>query len=152
MGLSCKPNIYVSLSASELRVRLARPETGLSPFVIIYIYWPFQDSASFVDHLCYFCLVFCYAFVRICLLMSCGHLMGKGCGTWLYRFLIFALFLTRSSSTDLQWQVLELRIVEMISIIKKHVLGFIAFHRPLVTGTGAQGSVLTSSGKYWNST
>ena len=61
------------------------------------------------------------------------------CGTWLYRFQIFALFLTWSSSTDLQWQVLELRIVEMISSIKKkHVLGFIAFHRPLVTGTGAQ--------------
>ena len=22
-----------------------------------YFYWPFQGSASFVDHLCYFCLV-----------------------------------------------------------------------------------------------
>ena len=31
MGLSCKPNIYVSYSASELRARLAGRETGLSP-------------------------------------------------------------------------------------------------------------------------
>ena len=32
----------------------------------------------FLDHLCYFCLVFWYAFVRICLLMPFGHLLGKG--------------------------------------------------------------------------
>ena len=31
-----------------------------------------------MDHLCYFCLVFSYAFVRVCLLMPCGHLLGKG--------------------------------------------------------------------------
>ena len=60
---------------------------------------------------------FCYAFVRVCLLMPCGHLLGKGwpfgprlwclfvnfvtfplvswvrCGAWLYQFLIIALFL-----------------------------------------------------------
>ena len=26
--------------------------------VVKYLYWPFQGSASFVDHLCYLCLVF----------------------------------------------------------------------------------------------
>ena len=26
---------------------------------------------------------FCYAFVRICLLMPCGHLLGKGLTSWL---------------------------------------------------------------------
>ena len=31
-----------------------------------------------MDHLCYFCLVFCYAFVRVCFLMHSGHLLGKG--------------------------------------------------------------------------
>ena len=70
-----------------------------------------------MDYLCCFCLV-CYAFLRVCLLMHCGHPLGKGwtsgllflmsycgvvtfplvswvrCGAWLYRFLIFALFLT----------------------------------------------------------
>ena len=32
-------------------------ETGSSP-PVKYFYWPFQGGASFVDHLCYFCLVF----------------------------------------------------------------------------------------------
>ena len=75
MGLSCKPNIYASWSTSELRVRLAHCETGFSP-PVKYFYWPFQDGASFVDHICYFCLVF-VMFLRVCLLMPCGHLLGK---------------------------------------------------------------------------
>ena len=37
----------------------------------------FQGGASFVDHLCYFCLVW-FAFMHVCLLMPCGHLLGKG--------------------------------------------------------------------------
>ena len=40
----------------ELRVRLARHETRLSP-PVKYFNWPFQGGASFVDHLCYFCLI-----------------------------------------------------------------------------------------------
>ena len=39
-----------------LRVRLVHRLTGLSPLVK-YLYWPFQGGASFVDNLCYFCLV-----------------------------------------------------------------------------------------------
>ena len=46
-----KPIIYVSWSTSELRVRLVRHETGLSP-PVKYFYWPFQGSASFVDLVC----------------------------------------------------------------------------------------------------
>ena len=38
---------------------------------------PFQGGASFVDHLCYFC-IFCCAFMHVCLLMYCGHLLGNG--------------------------------------------------------------------------
>ena len=30
-----------------------------------------------MDHLCYFCLV-SFAFMYICMLMPCGHLLGKG--------------------------------------------------------------------------
>ena len=26
---------------------------------------------------------FCYAFFRVCLLMPCGHLLGKGVTSWL---------------------------------------------------------------------
>ena len=37
------------------------------------VQWPFHGGASFVDHLCYFCLVF-----GMLLLTPCGHLFGKG--------------------------------------------------------------------------
>ena len=37
-------------------------------------YRPFQGGTSFADHSCYFC----HAFVRVCLLLPCGHLLGKG--------------------------------------------------------------------------
>ena len=35
----------------------ARRETGLSP-PVKHFYLPFRIGASFLDHLCYFCLVF----------------------------------------------------------------------------------------------
>ena len=42
-------------------------------------YWPFQGGTSFVDLLC-FCSVLCLlCFVRVCLYVLCGHLLGKGC-------------------------------------------------------------------------
>ena len=47
-------------------------------YPVKYIYWPFQGGTSFVDHSCYFCRVFCYEFVRVCLLLPCGSLLGKG--------------------------------------------------------------------------
>ena len=41
-------------------------------------YWPFQGGTSFVDFLC-FCSVLCLlCFVRVCLYVLCGHLLGKG--------------------------------------------------------------------------
>ena len=66
----------------------------------------------------------CYVFVCVCLYVLCGHLLGKGwplgsrlrcltvsvtfplvswvrCGTWLYRFLIFAPLLTVFVRLDL---------------------------------------------------
>ena len=46
----------VSWSTSELRMRLTGCETGLSP-PVKYFYCPFQCGTSFVDHLCYLCLV-----------------------------------------------------------------------------------------------
>ena len=65
-----------------------------------------------------FLFCFCYAFVCVCLQMPCGHLLGKlsfvmsscevvtfplvswvRCGAWLYRFLIFLLFLTFRTGT-----------------------------------------------------
>ena len=41
-------------------------------------YWPFQSGTSFVDLLC-FCSVLCLlCFVRVCLYVLRGHLLGKG--------------------------------------------------------------------------
>ena len=89
---------------------LAPRETDFSPLVK-YFYWPFQGG-SFCGSFMLFLSCFCYAFVRVCLLMSCGHLLGKSwplgsrfwclivkfvtfplvswvrCGDWLYRFSI----------------------------------------------------------------
>ena len=64
-GLSCKPNIYVSWSTSDKRVRLA-PLNPFKPSSKIF-YWPFQGGTSFVDLLC-----FCSA---LCLLCHCARLL-----------------------------------------------------------------------------
>ena len=66
----------MSWSTSELRVRLA-PLNRFKPSSKI-LYWPFQGGTSFVDLLC-FCSVLCLlCFVRVCLYVLCGHLLGKG--------------------------------------------------------------------------
>ena len=66
----------MSWSTSELRVRLA-PLNRFKPSSKIF-YWPFQGGTSFVDLLC-FCSVLCLlCFVRICVYVLCGHLLGKG--------------------------------------------------------------------------
>ena len=114
-----EPNIYVSWSTSELRVRLA-PLNRFKPSGKIF-YWPFQGGTFFVDLLC-FCSVLCLlclcARLFICALwFTCWEradllalvwgvccefvtfplVSWVRCGTWLYRFLIFAPLLT---STD----------------------------------------------------
>ena len=82
----------VSWSTTELRVRLA-PWNWFKPSSKIF-YWPFQGGTSFVDLLC-FCSVFCLlCFVRVCLYVLCGHLLGKGwplgsrlwCRLWVCHF------------------------------------------------------------------
>ena len=88
-GLSCKPNIYVSWSTSEHRVRLARRETGFSP-PVKYLYWPFQGGTTFVDHLCYPCLVF----VMLSSLFNAAlwSYAGKGPTSCLWCFIVFCHF------------------------------------------------------------
>ena len=93
MGLSCKPNIYVSWSTSELRVRLA-PLNRFKPSSKIF-YWPFQGGTSIVDLLC-FCSVLCLlclcARLFICALWSTA---GKGLTSWL-SFVVSAVSLSLS--------------------------------------------------------
>ena len=68
--------MVVSWSTSELRVRLALLNR-FKPSSKIF-YWLFQGGTSFVDLLC-FCSVLCLlCFVRVCLYVLCGHLLGKG--------------------------------------------------------------------------
>ena len=81
-----------------------------------YFDWPFEGGTSFEDHLCYLCLVFVMLsrlFIaalwspagkgltswlclwRLIMFFSLSHVVSwVRCNTWLYRFLIFATFLT----------------------------------------------------------
>ena len=105
----------VSWATSELRVRLG-PWNLFKPSSKIF-YWPFHGCTSFVGLLCFFCLVFALplcASVYMCLVVTCWErtdllalvcdvycefvtfplVSWVRCGTWLYRFLIFAPLLT----------------------------------------------------------
>ena len=105
----------MSWSTSELRVRLA-PLNRFKPSSKIFC-WLFQGGTSFVDLLC-FCSVLCLlclcASVYMCFVVTCWEradllalvcgvfcefvtfplVSWVRCGTWLYRFLIFAPLLT----------------------------------------------------------
>ena len=111
---------HVSWSTSELRVRLVhlnqfKPPPPPPPHSKIF-YWPFPGGASFVDHLCCFCLVLLCFHARLfvdalwspagkrltswlsfvmskCDVVTFSLVSWVRCGAWLYRFLIFALFL-----------------------------------------------------------
>ena len=77
---SCKPNIYVSWSTSELRVRLA-PLNRFKPSSKIF-YWPFQGGTFLwifpvFSVLCLLCL---YARLFICALWSPAE---KGLPSWI---------------------------------------------------------------------
>ena len=66
----------MSWSTSELRVRLALLNR-FKPSGKIF-YWLFQGVTSFVDLSCFFLSCVCYVFVRVCLYVLCGQLLGKG--------------------------------------------------------------------------
>ena len=74
LGSIMQTNIYVSWSTSELRVRFARHETGLSP-PVKYFYWLFQSGLLLWD----ICVinVLCLSCLLVCLLQPWGHLKGK---------------------------------------------------------------------------
>ena len=59
-------HVYRTTSEPHLRLLLWNQ---FKPFSKIF-YWLFQGGTSFVDLLCYF--------VRVCLSILCGHLLGKG--------------------------------------------------------------------------
>ena len=53
------------------------PLNRLKPSSKIF-YWPFQGGTSFVDLYVFGLSYVCYVFVRVCLYVLCGHLLGKG--------------------------------------------------------------------------
>ena len=74
-SLSFRPNIYVSKSISELRVRLVRRERSLSPPVKY-----FTGCSKAVLLLWIICVIFllCLSCFDVCSLLPCGHMKGKG--------------------------------------------------------------------------
>ena len=92
-GLSCKPNIYVSWSTSELRVRMAPFNRFKSSSKSIF-YWLFQGSASFVDHFCWLCFMLVLFFVAL------WSPAGKGLTSWLLCVFCLVTFPNVSWSTS----------------------------------------------------
>ena len=66
----------MSWSTSELRMRLAHTEPSLSPLVKYLT--DLSKAVLFLWIIYVISVLFCYAFMHICLLMPCGHLLGKG--------------------------------------------------------------------------
>ena len=90
--LSCKPNIYVSWSTSELRVMLA-PWNRFKPFSKIFLLIvprPYFFCGSFM----FFCLVFAMPLcvsVYLCLVVTCwvrADILALVCDVW-YVFVTF---------------------------------------------------------------
>ena len=101
---------------------LSLPGMWLTPWNRLKLYRPFRGGTSFVDHLCLLCLVFVMLshlfiaalwspagkglttwlwlvmFIIIVFLLLSHMLSWVRYGTWLYRFLIFAFFLTTISN------------------------------------------------------
>ena len=123
----CKPLLQFTLKIKkQLSWRFCNIFDRFKPFSEIYFHWPFQGGASFVDHLCYFCLVFLCFHARL-FIDALWYPAGKGLtsllsfvmsncdvvtfplvswvrrGAWLYRFLIFALCLTTALSDNRSW-------------------------------------------------
>ena len=100
---SCKPNISMSWSTSELRGRLA-PWNRFKPSSKIFFCGSFVFFVSCVSHVfasVYCCLVVtCWErgdllLVMFIIFLLLSHVVSwVRCGNWLYRFLIFVVFLT----------------------------------------------------------
>ena len=73
----------------HIRIRATGEVSYVKP--VIYFYWPFQGSTSFVDHLCNFYLVFVARLFNAALWSSAG----KGLASWL-SFVMFNCVLSLS--------------------------------------------------------
>ena len=90
-GLSCKPNIYVSWSTFELRLRFVRHETSFSPPVNFFTG---RSKAVLLLWIIRVIYVLCLSCFRVCSLLPCGHLKGNAwpLGSCLWCLLWFCYF------------------------------------------------------------
>ena len=91
-GFLCKPNICVSIhiwTKGEVGVPLNRFMLSSKIF-----YWPFQ-GILLLWIIYVISVLFCYAFMHVCLLLPCGHLLGKG---WPLSSRLWCLIVTLSLS------------------------------------------------------
>ena len=68
MGVTNKQNIYVSWSASELKLRLARREIGLSKIFLLTVPRRYLFCGSFVLFIS--CVCYAFASVHCCLVIT----------------------------------------------------------------------------------
>ena len=133
---ACKPNIYVSWSTSELRVRLA-PLNRFKPSSKIF-YWPFQGGTSFVDLLCFCSVLSLLCFVHVCLYVLRGHLLGKG---WPLGSRLWCLLWVCHFPIGILGQVWYL-IVSIPDLCNLTYFGLCFFHEAMLAGSGLVKCVL----------
>ena len=90
-GHSCKQHICVSGSISEITVRLACHETGLSP-PVKYIYWPFQGGSSFFGSFVLF--MYCVFMLSRLFITVLWSPVGKELTSWLSFVVLNCVFVT----------------------------------------------------------
>ena len=123
MGLSCKPNIYVSWSKSEVRVMFAlfnrfKPSRkiftdGSKAVLLLLIFYVFVLSCV------------CYVFVCVCLYVLCGHLLGKG---WPFGSRLWCLTVSLSLS---HWYPGSGEVLDCIDSWSLHP--YLLWHLPIFT-------------------
>ena len=93
MDFSCEPNIKVSWSKSEFKVRLVtlnmfKPSPNF--------YWLLQGGVSFVDPFCYLCFTFVFIMLFYLFFVALWLPVGKGLAFWLSSVWCFLVFLSLS--------------------------------------------------------
>ena len=107
-GHSCKPNIYVSWSISELRVRLARHDTSLSPSVK-YFWLTVPRRYFFCGSFELFMSCVCHAFASVHYCVVVTWRKGWPLGSCLWCILWFCYFPIRYPVFDCidSWSLLS---------------------------------------------
>ena len=77
LSMTCEPNIYVSWSTSEIKVRLVPSNMFKHSSCFL------TDGGSFVDQFCYLCFVFVFVILSCLFFEALWSPAGKGRTSWL---------------------------------------------------------------------